>query len=100
MIKLGTPRGELGRSADRGDSVEALRPRGGKLQEWATCHDLAEYLRHLRAASGVDAAAATSGADTAAMEAAATAAARAKAEAVVAALFRPTATHGSYVVAT
>jgi len=39
----------LSRSTDGGDSVHALRPKDGDLRNWAFCHDLAEYVSHLRA---------------------------------------------------
>jgi len=44
----GTPM-PLRQTADRGDSVDLLRPRDGVLENWVTCHDLDEYLGHLSA---------------------------------------------------
>ena len=32
------------RASDPGDSVEALRPREGNIENWVTCHDLNEYI--------------------------------------------------------
>jgi len=36
-------------SADRGDLVQFLRPREGKPENWATCHDITVYSDYLRA---------------------------------------------------
>lgn len=37
------------RSNDEGDSVHLLRPKDGDVMNWAFCHDLSEYIAHLRA---------------------------------------------------
>ena len=45
-------RAALRRSTDAGDSVHALRPKDGDMRNWAFCHDLNEYVHHLRAMVG------------------------------------------------
>lgn len=35
------------RLGDPGDSIDALRPRDGNVQNWVSCHDMTEYLSQL-----------------------------------------------------
>jgi len=48
LPESGSGRAHLTRTGDRGDSVDCLRPRGGRLSGWSTCHDLLWYIERLR----------------------------------------------------
>ena len=45
----------LQRARDRGDSVDMLRPRAGKIMDWVSSHDIQCYLWELRRLSPPDA---------------------------------------------
>ncbi len=47
----GTPRVRLG---DRGDDVSLLRPKEGRIVNWAMSHDMENYINHLRDIAGYD----------------------------------------------
>ena len=46
-----TPRVRLG---DRGDDVSLLRPKEGRIVNWAMSHDMENYINHLRDIAGYD----------------------------------------------